>query len=184
MPTGSQSGVPQSSHWLRPSLLSPLPRSMDPAGFCTFPCLPWRAGGLLRWWPVFTQLLHPSWLDLSRVGGSVRLLWAAPLGAGGLGASSLTHPAALSFWSLTWAGYGAAASLVLRAAVGSAWLMWPRGLGSLDLALGWVRGAGYKTPWRSVQGEAGVPGTQPCAEGGPCAEWGPAGRAWGLPAPS
>ena len=43
-----------------------------------------------------------------------------------------------------------------------------RGLGSLDLALGWTHGTGYgKTPWRSVQGEERVPGTQPCQEGGP-----------------
>lgn len=82
----SQRGVPWSCHWLRPSLLPLLTGSMDLAGFCPFPGLSWRAGGLLRRGPVFTQLLHPSSVGLARLvpsWGSVRLLWVSPLGSRG-----------------------------------------------------------------------------------------------------
>ena len=79
--------------------------------------------------------------------------------------------------------------LVLCAALGSAWLTWEvsawqRGLGSLDLALGRTHGTGYgKTPWRSVQGEERVPGTQPCRGGRPLCRVGACGVGLGPPCP-
>ena len=146
----------------------PAPSLASPGGLGAF-----SGGGLSS--PSFSIPALWGWLDWSRAGAVSGFCGSAHSGAGGLWASSLTPCPAPSLSCLvTEVGRirccRVAGPLCL---LGSAWLMWEdgvwqRGLGSLDLALGWTRGAGYeKAPWRSVQGEARVPGTQPCRGGWP-----------------